>query len=172
MFPEQSQTGENRQKIAETGTIFQIIASILGLLVPLAVQSLLTDPENVKWWESSGQTILFYIPLIGAGFAIFALFCLVITFFSVDESFHETNLEPEVKKVSINMVFHKMIIPAKDKKYRKFMAMGLFSGISGRIIGLIIIPFLTYVLKFRGTDYFIYIIVSFSVKFGWYYFWK
>jgi len=172
MFPEQSQTEENRQKIAATGTILLIIASILALLVPLAVQSLLADPENVKWWESSGKTILFYIPLIGTAFAIFALFCMVITFFSVDESFHKATLEAEVEKVSLNMIFHQMIIPAKDKKFRKFMAVGLFTGISGRIVGLIIIPFLTYVLKFRGTDYFIYVIVSFSCKFGWYYFWK
>jgi len=172
MFPEQSQTDENRQKIASVGTIWQIIASILALLVPLTVQSILTDPENVKWWESSGKIILFYMPLIGATFSIFALFCIVLTFFSVDESFHKTTLEEQTEKVSLNMVFHQMIIPAKDKKYRKFMAMGLFSGISGRIIGLIIIPFLTYVLKFRGTDYFIYVIVSFSVKFGWYYFWR
>jgi len=97
---------------------------------------------------------------------------MVITFFSVDESFHKATLEAEVEKVSFNMIFHQLIIPAKDKKFRKFMAVGLFTGISGRIVGLIIIPFLTYVLKFRGTDYFIYIIVSFSCKFGWYYFWK
>jgi len=172
MFPEQSQTEENRKKIAETGTIFQIIASVLGLLVPLAVQSLLADPENVKWWESSGKTLLFYIPLIGTGFAIFALFSIVITFFSVDESFHKATSDAKVEKVSFNLGFHQMIIPAKDKKFRKFMGMGLFMGISGRIVGLIIIPFLTYVLKFRGTDYFIYVIVSFSCKFGWYYFWK
>ena len=172
MFPEQSQTEENRKKIASVGTIWQINASILGLLVPIAVQSILTDPENVKWWEPSGKIIVFYIPLIGAAFSIFALFCIVLTFFSVDESFHETTLEEEIEKMSINMVFHQMIIPAKDKKFRKFMAMGLFSGISGRIVGLIIIPFLTYVLKFRGTDYFIYVIVSFSVKFGWFYFWR
>jgi len=172
MFPEQSQTEENRKKIASVGTIWQILASILALLVPLAVQSILTDPENVKWWESSGKIILFYMPLIGATFSIFALFCIILTFFSVDESFHETTLEEETEKVSLNMVFHQMIIPAKDKKYRKFMAMGLFSGISGRIVGLIIIPFLTYVLKFRGTDYFIYVIVSFSCKYGWYFFWK
>ncbi len=172
MFPEQSQTDENRQKIASVGTIWQINASILGLLVPIAVQSILTDPESVKWWEPSGKIILFYMPLIGATFSIFALFCIVLTFFSVDESFHKTTLEEVIEKVSFNMVFHQMIIPAKDKKYRKYMAMGLFSGISGRIVGLIIIPFLTYVMLFRGTDYFIYVIVSFSCKFGWYYFWK
>ncbi|TFG22530.1 MAG: hypothetical protein EU529_10135 [Promethearchaeota archaeon] len=172
MFPEQSQTEENRQKIASSGTILLIIASILGLLVPLVVQSLLPDPENIKWWDSSGKIVLFYIPLIGTTFAIFALFCVVITFFSVDESFHKATLEAEVEKVSISMIFHQMIIPAKDKKFRKFMAVGLFNGVSGRLVGLIIIPFLIFVLKFRGTDYFIYVFVSFTCKFGWYYFWK
>jgi Na+/melibiose symporter-like transporter len=34
MFPEQSQTDENRKKVASVGTIWQINASILGLLLP------------------------------------------------------------------------------------------------------------------------------------------
>lgn len=55
MYPEQSQTDENRQKIAAVGTVLNIIASILALLLPLAVQSLLQDPENVKWWGLQGK---------------------------------------------------------------------------------------------------------------------
>ena len=39
------------------------------------------------------------MPLIGTTFAIFALFCIVITFFSVDESFHKATLEAEVEKL-------------------------------------------------------------------------
>jgi len=172
MYPEQSQTDENRQKVAAVGTIFNIIASILALLLPLAVQSLLTDPENVKWWEPSGKVIIFYIPIIGVAFAIFALVGMILSFFSVDESFHQTSYATQKVKLSLKELFHQMNIPAKDRKFRKFMAFGFFTGIAGRIVGLIIIPFLIYVLKFRGTDYFIYVIISFSCKFGWYFFWK
>ena len=172
IFPEQSQTHENRQKVAAMMALLLIIASIFALMLPLIVESILDDPENVKWWEPSGKVIIFYMPLIGGIFAFFGLVSIIFTFFSIDESFHQTILETEIEKVSFREAFQQMLIPAKDKKFRKFMAVGLFIGISGRIIGLIIIPFLTYVLKFRGTDYLIYVIVSFSCKFGWYFIWK
>jgi Na+/melibiose symporter-like transporter len=172
MYPEQSQTDENRKKIASVGTIFGIIASIFALLLPLWVQSLLADPENVKWWEPSGKVIIFYIPLIGIIFAIIGLLGMIFSFFSVDESFHGINFESQKEKLSFKELIHQMNIPAKDKKFRKYIAFIFFTGISGRIVGLVIIPFLIYVLKFRGTDYFIYVIVSFSCKFGWYFFWK
>jgi len=91
MMPEQSQTYKNREKIAAWRAIFMITASILALLLPLIIQSILEDPENVKWWEPSGKVILFYMPIIGVGFASFGLFSLILTFFSVDESFHKNS---------------------------------------------------------------------------------
>ncbi len=172
IFPEQSQTHKNREKAAALGAVLMIIASIFALLLPLAVQSLLQDPENVKHWQSDGQLVIFYMPLIGVVFAIFGLIGMILAFFSVDESFHQVPLESETEKVTFKAALQQMIVPAKDKKYRKFLAVGLFMGISGRIIGLIIIPFLTFVLKFRGTDFFIYVIVSFSCKFLWFFIWK
>ena len=120
----------------------------------------------------SGKVIILYLPLIGTGFAIFGLVGMILAFFSVDESFLKGSLDTQNEKLSLKVAFQQMTVPAKDKKFRKFMAVGLFTGISGRIVGLIIIPFLIYVLKFRGPDYFIYVIVSFSCKFGWYFFWK
>lgn len=172
MYPEQSQTDENQKKIASVGTVLNIIASVLALLLPLAVQSLLSDPENVKWWEPSGKVVIFYIPLIGIVFAIIGLVGMIFSFFSVDESFHSDKIETQKEKLSIKNLILQMNIPANDKKFRKYMAFVFFTGISGRIVGLVIIPFLIYVLKFRGTDYFIYVIISFGCKFGWYFFWK
>ena len=172
MLPEQSQTHKNREKVASMGTILAIIASIIALFLPLVVQSLLIDPENVKWWEPSGKVILFYIPLIGVTFAIFGLISVIITFFSVDESFHKIIPNLEMKKKSIMETVHQMAVPAKDKKFRKFMLVGFFTSISGMMLGILIFPFLTYTLKFRGNDFFIYIIVSISCKFGWFFVWK
>ena len=172
MYPEQCQTDKNRKKVASLGTVLNIIASVLALLLPLFIQSLLADPENVKWWEPSGKVIILYIPLIGIIFAIVGLVSMIFTFFSVDESFHQDSTYIEKEKLTVNKLIHQMNIPANDKKFRKYMAFVFFTGISGRIVGLVIIPFLIYVLKFRGTDYFIYVIVSFSCKFGWYFFWK
>ncbi len=172
MLPEQSQTHKNREKAASMGTILAIIVSIVALFLPLVVQSLLKDPENAKWWEPAGKVILFYIPLIGVGFAIFGLISVIITFFSVDESFHTIIPNVETRKKSVMETFHHMIVPAKDKNYRKFVLVGFFTNISGMMLGILIFPFLTYTLKFKGTSFFIYIIISVSCKFGWFFVWK
>jgi Na+/melibiose symporter-like transporter len=172
MLPEQSQTHINRKKVASMTAFLSIIASGLSILLPLAVQSVLKDPENVKWWEPSGKVILFYIPLVGGTLAMFGLISIIITFFSVDESFHDKIKDFETKKKSVFETFRQMTVPAQDKKFRKFLLVGFFMSMSGTFLGILIFPFLTYTLKFRGNAYFIYIIVSFTCKFGWYYIWK
>ncbi|MFX1394271.1 MAG: MFS transporter [Promethearchaeota archaeon] len=172
MGPEQSQTHENREKLAAVGTFLTIIASILALMLPLFVQSLLKDPENVKWWEPSGKVILFYIPIIGSIFAVFGFISIILTFFSVDETFHFISQEADMEKKRIWDTIQQMGVPAKDKKFRKFVLVVFFTNISSQMLGILVIPFLTYSLKFRGTDYFIYVIISFSCKFGWFYIWK
>jgi Na+/melibiose symporter-like transporter len=172
MFPEQSQTLKNREKVASYRALLMIIASILSLLLPLIVQSILKDPERVKWWEPSGKIVLLFMPIIGLSFAIFGFFSIIITFFSIDESFHKTIPKYESKKLSISATFYQMSIPAKDKKYKKFLASSFLNSISARILGILIIPLLAYVLKFKGTDYFIYITVSFVCKFGWFFLFK
>ena len=172
MLPEQSQTHKNREKVASVGAILAIIASAIALFLPLYVQSLLEDPENVKWWEPSGKVILFYMPILGIITASFGLLSVVWTFFSVDESFHKINPDLETNKASIKETFQQMIVPAKDKKFRKFMLVGFFTSLAGMMMGILIFPLLTYVVKFRGNDFYIYIIVSISCKFGWFYVWK
>ncbi len=169
MLPEQSQTHENRKKVASITTILVIIASILALLLPLMVESLLEDPEKVEWWNPSGETILYYMPMIGFIFALFGIISILLTFFSVDESFHSLNKDVDFKKKSLNDTFNQMIVPARDKKYRKFLVVQFFINASGRVLGILVIPFLTYILMFRKTEFFIYIIISISCKFGWFY---
>ncbi|UCD02074.1 MAG: MFS transporter [Promethearchaeota archaeon] len=165
MLTEQSQTHENREKIAAVTTFFHIIASILALMLPLIVESILPEPENVKWWEHSGEIIIFYMPWIGTGFTIFALFTIIITFFSVDESFHKSpTLEIRQKRASLRTFYHQMKTPLQDKKYRKHLVVRFFNSISGRILGVIVIPFLTYSLIFTGSKFYIYIIVSILSK--------
>jgi hypothetical protein len=55
MLPEQSQTYKNREKVAAWIAVSLIVASILAMMMPLVVESLLDDPENVKWWQPSGK---------------------------------------------------------------------------------------------------------------------
>lgn len=172
MLPEQSQTHKNREKVSSNRAAFAIIASIIALMLPLIVQSLLEDPEKVKWWQVSGKLILFYMPIIGITFAIFGSIAILITFFSVDESFHNKPSSIKNDNLSITTAFQQMLLPAKDKEFRPFLSISFFNSVSGKTLGILIIPFLAYVLKFRESEFFIYIIVSVSSKFIWFFIWK
>ena len=171
MLPEQSQTYKNREKVAAWRAIFMIVASVISLMLPLMVQSILQDPENVKWWQPSGKVILFYMPIIGASFAIFGLISIILTFFSVDETFHKYTSFTK-KNLTLLVSFQKMALPAKDKKFKKFLGVAYFNSIAARLFGILIIPFLAFVLKFKGPEFFIYVIVSITCKLGWFYVWK
>ncbi|MFX1571845.1 MAG: MFS transporter [Promethearchaeota archaeon] len=171
MLTEQSQTHENRQTIAALTTFFSIVSSIIALLLPIMVQSILPDPQNVKWWEPSGEYILFYIPLIGISFTLFGLIAIITTFFSIDESFHKSSITI-VKKKNFKTIFPQMVEPIKDKRYRKLLSVILFNGMAGRILGALVIPFLTYALLFTGPSFYLYIIVSTGGKFAGFVIWR
>lgn len=173
MLTEQSQTHQNREKIAAAITFFQIIASVFALMLPLIIESTLPNPENVKWWEPSGQIILSYIPWIGTAFTLFGVISVLITFFSVDESFHKiTTLPISQKEASLKSFIHQMKTPLWDKKYRNYLSVRLFTSISGKILGVIVIPFLTYTLLFTGSKYYIYVGVSIISKMMGFYIWR
>ncbi len=173
MLTEQSQTHQNREKIAAVITFFQIIASILALMLPLIIESILPNPENVKWWEPSGQIVFSYMPWIGTSFTSFGVISILITFFSVDESFHKTTT-PKIsqKKAALRSFIHQMKTPLWDKKYRNYLSVRLFTSISGKILGIIVIPFLTYALLFTGNKYYIYVGVSIISKMMGFYIWR
>jgi len=172
MFPEQTQTLKNRSKVATINSILIIVASIVGLLMPLIVQSMVDNPLEVAWWQPSSAPILTFIPLIGIAFAIAGAITVLITFFAIDESFHSDSRNKEFVKKSIKETFSHMQDPIKDKKYRKFMFTGFFNQFSGKIIGIAVFPFITYVLLFTDAQFFIYIIISITCKFGWFAVWK
>jgi len=169
MLPEQSQTHENRQKVASLSTFLTICASILSIFTPLMIQSILNDPENVKWWQPSGRVLLFYIPLIASLFAILGAFLYFLTILSIDESFHKNKAHILIKKKTIKSTFKQMFKPTKDKKFRKQLVVEFFNSMAGNIFGIIIIPFMTYSLKLRETEFLFYTLASIIGKFGAYF---
>jgi Na+/melibiose symporter-like transporter len=171
ILPEQSQTLKNRELVASIRVIFMIIASVISLFLPLLVQSLLDDPQNVKWWDPSGEVILTFIPVIGFIFAIFGLVSILLVFFSVDESFHEVDPNSEKIKFSIGNTFRHMTLPAKDKKFRLLIITDFIMSF-GFFMGYLIFPFQTYILNFRQAQFFIYVLISIFGKLGWYVIWK
>ncbi|MHA1932509.1 MAG: MFS transporter [Promethearchaeota archaeon] len=172
MLPEQSQTSKNRESVASIRSAFAIISSVVALMMPLIIQSLLEDPKNAKWWTASGQIVLFYIPIIGICFAIFGFVSVLLIYFSVDETFHNnSDIGYKREKISLIGRFRQMSLPARDNNYRNIVIAGFFSGIAGKLLGLLVFPFQTYVLEFSSAQFFIYILISIFGKFGWYFVW-
>ncbi|MBD3337945.1 MAG: hypothetical protein GF353_02475 [Candidatus Lokiarchaeota archaeon] len=170
MLPEQSQTIQNRKKIASVGTVFNIFGSFIAMLFPLIIQSVLSEPENAKWWESSGKVVIKIMPFVGGIFTIFGVIAILATYSSVDESFlYQTIFK---KKKSIIEIFKEMKRPANDKKFKKFVLASFFIQFAGRIIALAVMPFLIYVLLFQGAEFFIYMVVSICCKLGWFFVWR
>jgi Na+/melibiose symporter-like transporter len=172
MLPEQSQTLENRHSVASLRAFFMIVASVISLLLPLLIQSMLPDPENVKHYDESGKILLLYIPLIGIIFTCIGLIAVLVIYFSVDESFHLYNPNFIKKKVTLKETFKQMARPAKDYKFRNLVLVGFFMSISGSIFGFLIFPFQIYLLKFTDAEFLIYVIISLSGKLGWYAIWR
>jgi len=172
MLPGQSQTEQNRKKIAGVGTILVIFGSFIAMFFPLIVQSLLPDPQNVRWWQTSGNLIVQLMPYVGGLFAIFGGIAVIMTYLSVDESFLKEFNPEDLNKRSIKNVFRDMKKPAKDAKFQKFVMSNFFIQFAGRVIALVVMPFLTFVLIFLGSQYYIYMLVSVFCKLGWFYFWK
>jgi len=171
MLPEQSQTLKNRESVASVRSAFSIIASVVALMMPLIVLSLVPKPENAKWWTSSGKIVLFAVPIIGTCFAIFGLISVLSIYFSVDESFHNKNGDHQREKVSVIGRFRQMAIPARDSNFRFIIIAGFFGGLAGKTLGLLVFPFQIYVLKFTSYALFIYVLISVCGKFAWYFFW-
>ncbi|MHA2035776.1 MAG: MFS transporter, partial [Promethearchaeota archaeon] len=171
VLPEISQTLENRKKAAVLASILRVVGSIFSIAVPNILQSLLEDPTNTGYWTNSGKFIRNAMPPISITFGIISAIFILISFFSIDESFHLNSPPPERR--SLKSTFKYLFIPAKDKEYMKIMIAGVTSQVSQFALLFTIIPFIAFVLG-RGLAltivadlYIIYIIISISTKFVW-----
>jgi Na+/melibiose symporter-like transporter len=99
MLPEQSEVEANRVKISSIQGIFSIIASILGILLPMILQSRLINPRDVFHTTADGQFLMQSLPILAGFFAILSIIFILLAFFSTDESFHlqKTNIPIEKK---------------------------------------------------------------------------
>ncbi|MFX1279589.1 MAG: MFS transporter [Promethearchaeota archaeon] len=176
VLPEISQTLENRKKAAVIGANLRIFASIISIAFPNILQSVLEDPTYPRYWTDSGRFIRNVMPPISMTFGAFSAILILISFFSIDESFHLNS--PNFKRRSLRNAFKQLFIPARDKEYMKLMSAGVFGQVSQFALVFTIIPFIAHVLgRSLATDevgilYIIYIVISISTKFVWLYIWR
>ncbi|MFX1324919.1 MAG: MFS transporter [Promethearchaeota archaeon] len=175
VLPEISQTLDNRKKIAFLASILRVIGSIFSIAVPNILQSLLEDPTNTGYWTNSGMFVRKIMPPISIVFGIISAILILISFFSIDESFHSKS--PILERRSLKRTFKYLFIPVKDKEYLKIMFAGVTSQVSQFALIFTIIPFIAFVLgkglapSLIGDLYIVYIIISISTKFLWLLIW-
>ncbi|MFX1454976.1 MAG: MFS transporter [Promethearchaeota archaeon] len=176
IMPEISQTLRNRKKVATISVNLQIIASIVSTAFPNIIQSLVEDSTNTGYWTNSGKFIMNVMPTVSIFFGIPVFACILIAFFSIDESFHLKSDKFERRK--IKDTFKNLFIPSRDKEYMKFMAAGVITQMSSYVVPFTIIPFIAFVLGRNlspitiSSFYVFYIIISISMKFIWFFIWK
>jgi Na+/melibiose symporter-like transporter len=176
VLPEISQTMKNRKKAATVNANSRIISSIISIAFPNIIQSLVDDPRNTGFWTDSGKFIMNVMPTITIIFSIPVALCILISFFSIDESFHLSN--PNFEKRKIKDTFKNLFIPAKDKEYMKLMGAGVSTQSSQFLLTFTIIPFIAFVLGWNSSSteinflYILYIVISISIKFIWLFIWK
>ncbi|MHA2121296.1 MAG: hypothetical protein ACW990_08840, partial [Promethearchaeota archaeon] len=132
-------------------------------------------PTNTGYWTSSGKFVRKIMPPVSIIFGIISAVLILISFFSIDESFH-LNAPPQERR-SLKSTFKYLFVPAKDKEYMKIMLAGVTSQVSQFALLFTIIPFIAFVLgkglalSLVADLYIIYIIISISTKFVWLLIW-
>ena len=159
MLPEQSQTEQNRVQISKIQGIFSIIASVVAFLLPIVLLGTLDDPTAIFHTTPDGQRLLSIVPWMAIGFAFVSGALTIVTFISVDESFH-INLDLTSKKVpekplNVRETIQQLLSPFKNVGYRNYLLSSFFWNISLQIILKIMFFIFTYVLELESEDFFL-----------------
>jgi GPH family glycoside/pentoside/hexuronide:cation symporter len=159
MMPEQSETEKNRIKISAIQGIFNIVGSVLGIVLPILIQSTLPDPQQSMYNTPSGEKMTTLVPLLGLLFGIILVGCVIFTMFTVDESFFLKECEEPQEKRTIKSVLTQFAQPFKHDNTREFYWSTFASNMSMRILMTVLLPIATYVLILIGTEFLIFIAI-------------
>lgn len=172
MLPEISQVEQNRVKISAIQGLFSIIGALMGILLPLFLQSRLIDPQNPFHTTESGIYLIKNLPIISTIFAIIALSFTLISYFSTDESFYlkSTGILPQ--KRSIKEGLAQIFGPFKDLQFQKWLICSLFMNIATQMMVVGLTPFLTYVVQLYKSEFLLYMLFLLPFAAGGFLYWQ
>jgi len=153
ILPDISQTESNRIKVTGIQVLLSTISFLIGMLLPVIIQSSVEDPTHTKWWEPSGEKIVKLIPWIGVVLGGIAIVILLITFLSIDEKFQFKEKKEISEPKSLKKSFQHIFKPIHDSEYKKLVISIGISEMSSIILIIIFLPFLTYILKLQDVQF-------------------
>lgn len=160
MQPEQSQVEENRIKIGSMIGIFSLIGTVLGIFLPLILQSQLKNPDNIFNTPADRQFLLNALPFLGWIFAIFSIIFTLGAVFSTNEDFFHDIPQSEATQaqVTIKDVILNIGRPFKDRNFRFFLLSILLSSIGIRLLLKDLTLFLTFTLFLKESGFITFIL--------------
>src|SRR6056297_1467795 len=91
MLPEISETQNNRIAIASSQGLFNLVATVIGLLLPFFLISGVEEPETQLFYQNSGgQALMWQMLVVALIFAGVSAVALLITFKIIQEPCEET----------------------------------------------------------------------------------
>jgi len=175
MIPEQAPTEKERVKLASIQGVFEVIAIVGGMALVMVLQSQLTDPLNSKWWQISGQKILLLIPWISGLIALISAISIIIAYFRTEEHFQEensANMLGKNKRTNIKKSIEQIFAPTKHVNNKNFLWQTIFYNMAFRLCIVVLIPFLTYVLRLKQERYFIFFLFVAPFAISGFFFWQ
>ncbi len=156
LMPELSTVQSNRIKISSFQALISIFGSVLGILLPIILQSQLENPRNALYNTADGQFLMRFLPIIAIIFAAIALFFTLWTIISADESYlkiQPDSCTPTPEKKSLGQVFRSLLSPFTDRNFAIFLLATLLFNAAMRILVKILAPYLTFVLELQGNQF-------------------
>jgi len=158
MTPEQSQDEQNRIQIGSLIGVFSIIGTVLGILVPLILQSRLTNPRDIYNTPADKQFLMGALPFIGVLIAISIVIFTLLAFRSTNEDFLCKADSGEESKTNIKDAFKNIFFAFKDRNYLIFSISILLGSIGIRILNKNLALFFTFVLGLQDSQFITYIL--------------
>jgi len=175
MLTEQSEDEKNRIKIAGQQGLFSILASVLGILLPMILMSRLAEPEEIFNTPQDKQFLLEILPILGIIFGVIsALFTLGIVF-AINEDFLRSKKSDKPKieeKVGVKEVLKKLFVPFKDPEYRKWLFSSYSMNTAMRMMVKSLTPYFTFVLLLKGDPYIYYLLAAVPFAVAGFMYWQ
>src|SRR6056297_293390 len=173
MLPEVSETEENRIAIASSQGLFNLVATVVGLLLPFLLLSGIEDPQNALFYQTEGgQKLMDQMLIVALAFSALCIGALYITFFQIKEPCVEGISKEELKEIqcedtpekqSIKEVLNDFISPVRNKDFAMWSGTNFIVNFALRLPMTILMAFMTFVLEVEGLTmiYFILGVVPF-----------
>jgi Na+/melibiose symporter-like transporter len=174
-LPEQSQDEKNRVKISTIQGMFSLIATIIGIVLPLVLQSIASEPKNIYDTPADVSLLQLLLPILGIGFGVIAIVFTLFAFVSIDETFivHETESKTVSGKGSnFKDALASIVRPMLDKEYAKWLGASTSMNAGMRMIVKALAPLCTYVLLLKGSGFIVYILLLLPFAFAGFFFWS